>query len=52
MNESVNSAAVKGNVDVDDCWAGDLGNYNSEYAAEVNMAGKESHRKKDYCYQL
>ena len=51
MNKSVNSAA-KGNVDVDDCRAGDLENYNSEYAAEVNTAGKESHRKKDYYYQL
>lgn len=45
MNESVNSAA-KGNVDVDDCRAGELENYNSEYAAEVNTAEKESNRKK------
>ena len=46
MNESVNSAA-KGNVDVDDCWSGELVNYNSEYAAEVNTAGKESHRGRE-----
>ena len=45
MNESVNSAA-KGNVDVDDCRAGELENYNSEYAAEVKTAEKESNRKK------
>lgn len=46
MNESVNSAAAKGNVDVDDCRAGELENYNSDYAAEVNTAEKESNRKK------
>ena len=46
VNESVNSAA-KGNVDVDDCWSGELVNYNSEYAAEVNTAGKESHRGRE-----
>ena len=35
VNESVNSAAAKGNVDVDDCRAGELENYNSDYSAEL-----------------